>query len=413
MKKLMSIFAVVLTVLSVLFMSSCKDEVPSQGEAPSVHFYSDTLKVDLNDTNLPSVICVVKSDAGLKSIKMFEVKSGNQEEQLGNTVTTFYNPHNYSVNVKPYYTDDLRKFKFVVTDVAGRETISEIILSITPLVKQYVFLNQNNEYFNGLQQNDTLSFSGTIDEDVQSLSYSLIKRDGSVISTGHNLPLTGNLFSGSFTVTDLELGKVVITAKNSNDSILSDYAINTHVGYKLYHLVASLSGQQSKNIYTSPGCFFSAEKGQVFDYCGGKDNSEFVDIGFAAYNSYADIYLLKLTSADKFRTLSSCSPNSYTDGAVRDWPTVNPYPVYPSSIAFPDFDKASILTIENEILGTPANVVLAKGFAGTPHSQTVGIYEATIGGATKRVLIAFDRLDAYNDVTKIYSTFWFYAKVQL
>lgn len=501
------------------------DENKLSGDVPVVIYSSENLKVDLNDLSQSAVICVVNSEVGLKSISMYIVDADNKEEQLDKTITSFYNPYTHSVSVKPFYTDNMRKFKIVATDLAGQVTVSELPLLVTPMsglpniafsngtsdisAIEYiegdptpdVFLNvwseeelkyllfyevkglvtekindtiwfynaekqatlnlktvgdgydfpkgltaikakivagnrnkskeatlnvtfraavqifpdQADAAFNGLVKNAIVPFSGTIEAAtaLQSLSCKLVARDGSVISDNQNIPISGNSYSHNFTAYP-NLGSVVLTA-TTIDGKNDEYTISVHVGYKQYHLLASLSGTVAANIGTSPGCFFSAEKGAVYDYCGGKSNSSFVDVGFATWNSNKDIRMLRLDTPSKFRTLTSCSPNSYTDGAVQDWPVLNKRDVSVSSIIYANFAQSTIADIENQTLGANLTngVSVADSFASSPSGQTVAVYQTEIEGEMKKVIIAFDKIETINTSQPIYSTFWFYAKVQL
>lgn len=523
--KLYILLTLVFTLACTTVFTSC-DPVIESGTAPQMLFPSDSLVVDLNDLNHPALICVINSQTGLKSIELFVEKESGQQEKLDKTITNFYNPHAHSLNIKPVYSEDMRKIIIVATDLAGQKTTSELPLKVIPLyglpdvhftdganeithveyiegdespdvfavieseetinylifyqvkglltqmINDTVFfyggekqvsvnlkttgdgynfergltalkvrvvvgarnksreavldvtfraaikihLTQDEEYFNGLQKNGSIPFSGTLEvaTSVQSLSYKLLARDGSLIAPDQNVSFNvSNVFSDTFTAHPT-LGSVVFTA-TTNDGKTDELTVNVHVGYKIYHLMASLSGTAAANINTTPGCFFSAEKGRVYDYCGGRDNSAFVDIGFATWNSNRDIRMQRLDSPAKFRTLTSCSPNSFTDGAVRDWATVNIYNVANANIAYADFHKATITDIENAAVGANlANgVYLADNFATGPSGQTVGIYEASINGQMKKVIVAFDKAESVNTAQPIYSTFWFYAKVQL
>jgi len=523
--KIFIIFTLVFSIASATVFTSC-DPLIEPGGAPQMIFPSDSLVVDLNELNQPALICVVNSETGLKSIELFVIRENGQQEKLDKTITTFYNPHVHSLNIKPVYSDDMRKIIIVATDLAGQKTTSELPLKVIPLyglpdvhfsdgsneitsieyiegdespdvfavisseeslnylifyqvkglltqmINDTVFfyggenqasvnlkttgdgynfergltalkvrvvvgarnksreavldvtfraaikvhLTQEEEYFNGLQKNGSIPFSGTLEvaTSVQSLSYKLIARDGSLIAQDQNVSFNAsNAFYDTFTAHPT-LGSVVFTA-TTNDGKTDELTVNVHVGYKIYHLMASLSGTASANINTSPGCFFSAEKGRVYDYCGGKENSAFVDIGFATWNSNKDIRMLRLDTPTKFRTLTTCSPNSHTDGAIQDWQTLNKYNVATASIAYANFHNSTIDDIENASVGANLSngVYIADNFASGPSGQAVGIYEASINGQMKKVIVAFDKTESVNSAQPIYSTFWFYAKVQL
>lgn len=524
-KKIYMLLSLLITMVTTTVFVAC-DPVIEPGEVPQVLFPTDSLVVDLNELNHPPLICVVKSETGLKSIELFVVNKNGEQERIDKTITAFYNRYNHSVNIKPVYTNNMVKIVVVATDLAGQKTSTELPVKVIPLlglpeiifsdgtseinhieyiegdespdvyavikseetinylifyrvkglftqvindtIRFYagekeatvnlktagdgynfergltalkakvvvgprnksqevvldvtfraaikVHLTQSEEDFNGLVKNATVPFSGTLEvaTSVNSLKYKLIARDGSLITGDQNVNFnTDNSFSGSFTAHPT-LGSIVFTA-TTTDNKTDELTVNVHVGYKLYHMLASLSGSSTYNINTTPGCFFSAEKGRIYDYCGANDNSEFIDVGFATWNTNADIRMHRLDTPSKLRTTQgTCNPNAY-EGLVQNWPVLNLYDVATSSISYANYQKSTITDIENETVGSnlTSGVTMVVAFATNPSGQKVGIYQTMINGVPKKVIISYDKLEKFNSSQPIYSTFWFYAKVQL
>ena len=396
--------------------------IPQYG-LPEVHFSDGVNEIThieyIEGDESPNVVAVVESEETINYLIFYQQK-GLLTQMINDTVFFYGGEKQASVNLKTMgdgynFERGLTALKVRVA-VGARNKSREAVLDVSFRAAIKVHLAQNEENFNGLPKNGSIPFSGTLEvaTSVQSLTYRLIARDGSLIAQDQNVSINANnAFSGTFTAHPT-LDSVVFTA-TTIDGKTDELTVNVHVGYKIYHLMASLSGTTSANINTSPGCFFSAEKGRVYDYCGGRDNSAFVDIGFATWNSNRDIRMLRLDRPDKFRTLTTCSPNSYTDGAIRDWATVNLYNVATANIVYADFHKSTIVDIENSAVGEnlSSGVFLVDNFASGPSGQTVGIYEAKINGQIKKVIVAFDKTESVNSAQLIYSTFWFYAKVQL
>lgn len=122
----------ILAILFATVFSSCKEELPT-GDAPVVIYPSTQLTVDLNDKDHPAIICVVNSELGLKSVSTYIITKDNEEKQLDKTITSFYNPHSYSVNIKPLYNEDMLKFKIIAVDITGQKTLSELPVEVLPM----------------------------------------------------------------------------------------------------------------------------------------------------------------------------------------------------------------------------------------------------------------------------------------
>lgn len=135
MKNYRIIIQGVLVLLTLIFVLSCDDKnkltVP-----PSAYFQSDALYVNLNDSYTPPIVCIINSAAGLRNIDMFIVKEidGEEiEESFGNPIKNFYNSHSYSLSQTPLYSEEMKCFKVVATDVNGQSSIFKLPMTVIPL----------------------------------------------------------------------------------------------------------------------------------------------------------------------------------------------------------------------------------------------------------------------------------------
>lgn len=324
-----------------------------------------------------------------------------------------------SVNSKPAKTPTSGKayYFYATWDGSNLSFTDESFEPVEDFIK--ITTNQSDDDFNGLYKDAIVPFTGTIETptEVSSLTYKLVARDGTIIQNEQNLTLTDNEFTDTFNAHPT-LGSIVLSASTPNGEV-DEVTLNVHVGYKQYHILSSLAGYSNWNTSSQPGPIFSAEKGAIFDFCSAKDNSEFMDFAFSTWNGDKDIKMLRLDTGAKLRTPGECSPNDWTDGAERDWPVVNLYDLSVcNTITYEGFAESTIVDIEDAVLpNSNSRINIASDFATDPKNQDVGIYETNIEGEKKRVIITFDKTESVYDEGSnqkiIFSTFWFYARVQL
>ncbi|MDR0418676.1 MAG: hypothetical protein LBH34_00495 [Prevotellaceae bacterium] len=162
MKKLFSIFSALAILVAIITFSGCKNDEFDGMASPKVMFSTDSVYVDLNLLEKPSVIGVVFSEVGLSSVEFYILK-GSVEEPFEEKVTSFFNPHSHSFNYKPVYMEDYTGFKVLATDKAGNQTSSVMEISMLGVIGAPTIsfsLEQINVY--ETQERDAPPFTVTI-----------------------------------------------------------------------------------------------------------------------------------------------------------------------------------------------------------------------------------------------------------
>ncbi len=517
-------------ILSVAF--SCKDDEVLKSP-PTVLYPSEELVINLNNAGIPSIICVVNSEEGLKTVEMFIVKKNAEdkltEEQLDRPVTSFYNPTTYSVNQTTSFTEDMVAFKLVATDRSGQVTISQLPIKVIPVIglpnayfssdkegsnkmnsivyveddpmpdvfvnvsseeelnylvlfqtteygttrindtiffrnseksavinlktwesgESYIFekgttairakvsagelnknretflvvdykhavsltLNENSEFYNGIKNGQVYSFSGNISSAnaLNRFTYRMVKRDGSVSKDNTNISIGADgKFKVDFTAEN-NLGSIIIEAENSAGKVNSR-TLEMHVGYKYYYLFASLAAAKNTDFSSGTGPIFSAELGNIFTFCAGKEQYQSMDVGFAIWNNNKNIRLTSLETKSKFDSgTGTCSPvGTYPDA----WPGRNTYTIGKSAVKWNDFEKATIDDFKTEpiIIESTEGVTVFTNMTTVPIPMNVAVYEAIIKGQPKRVLITVDSVVKHEQKTPGNSTIMAKIKVEL
>lgn len=527
MKKLAAISTILYSIILFLLILSCSEDQKPKSE-PVVIYPTKSLYIDLNQAVQPSIICVVNSESGLKSIETFIVKKdadGNEvEEQLGRPVTTFYNPHSYSINETPLYTADMIYFRLVAKDAAGNVimsqlplevqglyglpevylssdeagtgniesirfieddpmpplyaqlsseenikyvVVSETVKGITSIVNDTIFFDnevqqttlnlthwengetyeftkgatalrvkvaagsmeksreivipinfiqaitlvwtQTDNLYNGLPTNEDFEISGSITSanPLSSFTYTLISRDGTQLQAPAQITVNEDDTYSVMVNADPELATIILDAKDMAGKTAS-LTRNAHVGYKYHYLLA---GGPASGLSGDPDAlpFFSAELGRVMSYCDAQDNYSKVDFGFSIWSSYKQIRINNLTQSDKFMN-SSCG--TYDSSGALLWPAINVYEIKESTIAWADFEQASITDLQSDpgISVTQKGINLFVNLTTTPIPDKVATYEPLINGEKKKVIIAIDKIEGGSRVT---TTFWMKCKVEL
>lgn len=178
MKKILYAFAAALA----LCLASCTDKEPSyEGmAAPSIELMYDTVYPDLNRVDNTPVVCVVFSEAGLKSVSLFKTEAGS--ETLLSTVTSFRDVHQYSLKESPAWNTSITSLTVRAEDKAGKKADATINVSVTPVLPAPVItfelekieINERNEDPNEIQTKFEVTSSNTL----QSVKVSLFTSDG-------------------------------------------------------------------------------------------------------------------------------------------------------------------------------------------------------------------------------------------
>src|SRR5690606_23732776 len=118
-----------IALLAILF-GSCSEKILdySDMEAPKITAILNEVAPDLNKADNIPVLCVIFSEAGLKSVKMTLLKNG--EEVPYKEVTEFYDRTQYSVKELPRWEEGISAFRIVATDVADRSVETEIPVTV-------------------------------------------------------------------------------------------------------------------------------------------------------------------------------------------------------------------------------------------------------------------------------------------
>lgn len=94
---------------------------------------TESMSIDLNKTNNPSIVCVINSEVGLNSVQSWIVKEGDIEVEIDNPVTSFFNKNSYSLAQTPVYTEDMIGFKVSATDANGQTSTLTLPFEVIPL----------------------------------------------------------------------------------------------------------------------------------------------------------------------------------------------------------------------------------------------------------------------------------------
>lgn len=127
------LYTIILFVCTAFCWVSCNDEDKPAGAAPEILFMTESMSIDLNKTNNPSIVCVINSTVGLQSVQSWIVKEGDIEIEAENPVTSFFNKNSYSLAQTPVYTEDMTGFKVSATDVNGQTSTLLLPFEVIPL----------------------------------------------------------------------------------------------------------------------------------------------------------------------------------------------------------------------------------------------------------------------------------------
>ena len=144
MKKTLEILICCLIIITLL-LSSCDESKPdySGTKAPQISLILDSITPDMNKTDNIPLLCVVFSEAGLNSVKMYIIKG--TEETLYKEVSTFYDAKQYSLKEFPLWEENITSFRIVATDKADRSTESRIPVSVIKFKPAPVIIFEKSE----------------------------------------------------------------------------------------------------------------------------------------------------------------------------------------------------------------------------------------------------------------------------
>ena len=127
------VYIIISFICASLCWLSCNDDEKHTGSAPEILFMTESMSIDLNKTNNPSIVCVINSEVGLNSVQSWIVKEGDIEVEIDNPVTSFFNKNSYSLAQTPVYTEDMIGFKVSATDANGQTPTLTLPFEVIPL----------------------------------------------------------------------------------------------------------------------------------------------------------------------------------------------------------------------------------------------------------------------------------------
>lgn len=179
MKKIFTVLA-----LGLALVACVNKEQPdySGTKAPSIELMYQSITPDLNRVDNTPVVCVVLSEAGLESVKLFKTES--DVESLLTEITTFKDVHQYSLKETPAWNLDITRLRIEARDRAGRKTQAVIDVQVTPVLpapviafeKEIIRIDERNEDPSTVATRFTVTSSNTL----ESVKASMFTADGIV-----------------------------------------------------------------------------------------------------------------------------------------------------------------------------------------------------------------------------------------
>ena len=124
---------ILLTVLT-LSIVSCKrqdPDYPSMAE-PSIELMYDVVTPDMNRVDNTPIVCVVFSEAGLKSVALYKTESGI--ETLVKEITSFRDEHQYSLKETLSWNVNITSVRILAKDKGDRVVEKILPVSVTPVL---------------------------------------------------------------------------------------------------------------------------------------------------------------------------------------------------------------------------------------------------------------------------------------
>ena len=180
---------------AVLSLAACSEKEGNYSgmAAPVIELMYESINPDLNRVDNTPVVCVVFSEAGLRSVSLYKMES--DEETLLSEVTEFHDIHQYSMKETPSWNENITSLRIVAVDRASREAFVEIPVTITPFLPaptiifelDKIHIDERNEDPNEIVTN----FDVTSPAALSSVSVSMFTSDGIV-----DVPLEPSFHAG-------------------------------------------------------------------------------------------------------------------------------------------------------------------------------------------------------------------------
>lgn len=189
---------ILLAIAAVVALAACKEVQPDYGamNAPSIELVYSSITPDLNRVDNTPVVCVIFSEAGLESVKLY--KTENEVESLIKEIVSFKNPHQYSLKETPAWNLDITEIRIEATDKGGRKVQSVLPVTVTPVLPAPVITFEKEiiriDEFNADPQTVTTRFTVTSSNTLASVKASLFTASGTL-----DVPLTPTFHPGEST----------------------------------------------------------------------------------------------------------------------------------------------------------------------------------------------------------------------
>ena len=171
-----------LTILA-LSLVSCTNELEADYSSmaePAIELMYDAVTPDMNRVDNTPIVCVVFSEAGLKSVALYKTESG--EETLVREITSFRDEHQYSLRETLPWNVNLTSVRLLAKDKADRAVEKILPVTVTPILPAPVItfglekiqIDERNE-----DPNEVLTeFEVTSSNTLQSIKVSLFTAEG-------------------------------------------------------------------------------------------------------------------------------------------------------------------------------------------------------------------------------------------
>ncbi len=178
MKKIYIVLMVL--TLSIFSCTNKQDADYSSMAEPSIELMYEAITPDMNRVDNTPIVCVVFSEAGLKSVTLYKTESG--EETLVKEITSFRDEHQYSMKESLVWNTNLSSVRILAKDKADRKVEKILPVSVTPVLPAPVItfgldkiqIDERNE-----DSNEVLTeFEITSSNSLQSVKVSIFTSEG-------------------------------------------------------------------------------------------------------------------------------------------------------------------------------------------------------------------------------------------
>ena len=187
---------IIVILSAILALAACvgkQDTDYASLPAPSIELMYQTLSPDLNRVDNTPVVCVVFSEAGLKTVELYMTESG-AEKRIAQ-ITDFKDAHQYSLKETPSWTVDVTEVRIVAIDKADRKVQAVLPVEVTPVLPapvitfetEIIKIDERNEDPSTVTTRFTITSSNTL----ESVKASLFTADGVV-----DVPLNPTFHAG-------------------------------------------------------------------------------------------------------------------------------------------------------------------------------------------------------------------------